>query len=338
MGKKSIYVSIPCLGFDYELITTIKTCILNSSKKNDIKIHIACTGNKDFYNMTRVQSANFKNVDVSFFELEGNYGIGKGRKHAAQKYNNEDYFLEIDAHTYFDQDWDQILIDTFEDAVVFSNNSKTVITSYLPGYKPVVGGYEKQDIRMPFMYWEKDETIRVFNMTTDTMCDTKIPKWGTVDMPEGSKKLEVMQELFNGRKFIPSIKICGQFIFGNSHFGKDTRLDENALFWEEEIFQSVELIGEGFTLLYPNISPVLYHYNQEPTTTTSRITFYQLCDELKIDPIEYLNNMKEVYKKYILNLKNIEKIKKYAEYSGIDLTNNKITSSMVEKNIYFKNE
>jgi hypothetical protein len=333
MNKKSIYVSIPCLGFDNELMTTVNTCISNSSKDNDIRIHIACTGNKDFYNMTLVQTTNFKNVDISFFQLEGNYGIGKGRKHAAEKYNGEDYFLEIDAHTYFDKDWDNILINKLEKAILFSKNEKTVITSYLPSYKSSVDGYEIQHMKMPFMQWSKNETIISTNSDTGKTEDTKIPKWLTVDSLNNKEKWSSLQEVIKDVEFVPSIKVCGQFIFGNKNFGEGTRLDEKTLFWEEEVLQSIELLNDGFSILYPNMDAILHHHSQNQGSTTSRITFYQLCRDIGIDAGEYLGMMRSVYQNYILDPENQEKIEKFNNYSKINLKTNCVISTTINKDI-----
>jgi hypothetical protein len=334
MGKKSIYVSVPCLCFDEQLITTIGSCIENSSKENDIRIHVACIGDKNFYNSIRVQTTNFKNLEISYYELEGNYGVGRGRKHAASKYNNEDYFLEIDAHTLFEENWDNVLIETLEEAIEFTNNPKTVITAYLCSYKKSEMGYGKPFIRMPFMGWLRGRTISSTNIDTDTTYDTEIPMWSTIDEDnDKDDKWIKVEEAIAGKKFVPSIKVCGQFIFGNQNFGKDTRLDEKILFWEEEIIQSIELLNDGFDILYPNIYSILNHYSQEQSSTQSRITFYQLCSMLKTTVGEYLLRMRDNYKDYIFDPANAEKIENYKKYANIDLKTNTITSTTIYKDI-----
>jgi hypothetical protein len=295
---------------------------------------VACTGDKNFYHMTRVQTANLKNVEVTFFELEGNYGIGKGRKHAAENYNNEDYFLEIDAHTYFQENWDKILIQTLEEAIIFSKNPKTIITSYLPNYTKKDNEYTIQDIKMPFMQWVRNETISSINLDTNIKYDTKIPKWATIDsFNDKIDKWPLVEEITKNKKFVDSIKVCGQFIFGNNHFAEGTRLDEKALFWEEEILQSIELLNDGFSILYPNINSTLNHYSQEQSSTTSRITFYQLCRHIGTTPGDYLNKMRIVYENYIFDPENKDKIEKFKDYAGIDLKLGTVISTTINKDI-----
>ena len=47
--KKSIYISIACLGYDTELERTISSALEGASKNNKINIGIAFAGNKKFY-------------------------------------------------------------------------------------------------------------------------------------------------------------------------------------------------------------------------------------------------------------------------------------------------
>jgi Glycosyltransferase (GlcNAc) len=329
MNKKSIYISIPCLGFDTELFNTVNSCIFNQSKNNNIQVHIACIGNKDFYNMARVLLNNFNNVKISFFELKDNYGVGKGRNLAAKFYNNEDYFLQIDSHTLFDKDWDSQLIKTFEKALEFSKNEKTILTSYLSDYKIENDRYMAQDIKMPFSYWEINKTISVFNKETNSMSDTNIPTWKVC----GIEEFKELNDIVSKDGFVNSIKVCAQFIFGNHHFAKNNCLDTDILFWEEEIIQSVELINNGFSMLYPDIDSKLHHFFTDQLTTTSRITFYEISKDLGISSTEYLEKMIKNYKKYILDKNNYEKINNYKKYSGIDLFTNTVYSNTTFMNL-----
>ncbi|MBF0460641.1 MAG: hypothetical protein HQL87_04520, partial [Magnetococcales bacterium] len=67
-------------------------------------------------------------------------------------WNNEDYFLQIDSHSRFCQDWDERFIETLQHCP----SAKPVLSTYPPGYRPpdqlgapciayLVGGHFNQD-------------------------------------------------------------------------------------------------------------------------------------------------------------------------------------------------
>ena len=107
----SIYISLCCLGVDTELIETIKSAKDNSSDPENIHIGVAFIGNKEFCDKVTGETSMYSNIVTSFHEREGNLGVGRGRSLATNLYSGQDYFLQVDAHTFFLQDWDKFLID-----------------------------------------------------------------------------------------------------------------------------------------------------------------------------------------------------------------------------------
>jgi hypothetical protein len=309
MDKKSIYVSIACLGFDSELMNTVSTCINNSSKDNEIIVSIACIGDFLFYENIKNEFADFNNIKINFYDLENNYGVGKGRNLAAKLYNNEDYFLQIDAHTLFLNSWDNILILSFNEAKQ-KNNSKLVLTAVPPKYSYMNIDYQKYLIiaheEFQYIYCEKDkkrlDIIPVFN---DHSFKELFP----------DKELEMLNN-----KFGNSLKICAAFIFGDKDFAVNRHLENHVLFWEEEVFQSIELINDDFKLIYPYIkSPICHYFLDSNSDPKSRTKISNLLSILGITKDDYFNSMKKNYTLYMNNPTNYKKIKAFEKYSGIEL-------------------
>lgn len=309
MSKKTIYVSIACLGYDSELINTVSTCINSSSKKNNINISIACIGDAEFYKNIKNEFINFNNIKINFYDIKNNYGVGKGRNLAAKLYDGEDYFLQIDSHTLFLDNWDDDLITIFNKAKEI-NNSKIILTAVPPKYTYMNIDYKKllaiAHEEFQYIYCEKDkkrlDVIPVFNDHTFKEL-----------FPE--KELEMLNN-----KIGHSIKVCAAFIFGDKDFAVNRCLEDTVLFWEEEIFQSIELLNNGFSFIYPYIQSPIYHYfldaNSDPNSRSKIINFIDMLDMTMDD---FFTNMKNNYISYMNNPANYKKIKAFEEYSEVKL-------------------
>ena len=127
----SIYVSITCYKYDRELISTINSCL--DSAFGNIVIGLEYCG--DIKQRDDILSV-IKNKPIRFIYTpeENNVGIGMGRNNAANLYNGEDYFLQIDSHTKFEKNWDIFLIEKFNKAKEVIKNNKIILTGNLDDY------------------------------------------------------------------------------------------------------------------------------------------------------------------------------------------------------------
>ena len=113
MSSNSIYISIPCLGFDSELFNTIKSAIDNSDDSTRVHIGIAMMGDKKYYNDIVEKLKGYSNVQIGHFPpdvLGESISLGRAREKAKSFYNNQDFYLQIDSHTFFEKGWDSELI------------------------------------------------------------------------------------------------------------------------------------------------------------------------------------------------------------------------------------
>jgi hypothetical protein len=277
--KNKIYVSIPCLYYDDELINTVDSCIENYP---DVTISIAFIGNKDFYKKSKKYLKKYKNVKHLYSE---ELGVGKARILASSLYDNEQYFLQVDSHTLFFNDWGTTLIEQLENTIKITNNEKTIISGYPPRYERNKGKLGIYSNTLNYPVFLKNEFI--FNA---------IPKW---------------EDQFIDLTVCPLTKISANFMFGNKHFAKNLGVEESAIFWEEEPTQSVNLIDSGFSLAYPGTKAALAHRYLETagTVRTSIFSFIENSEQAVISN----------YYRYVLDPKNKEKIEKYQKYAGVDL-------------------
>ena len=313
----SIYISICCLGIDTELIKTIKSAKDNASNPEDIHMGIAFIGNKEFYQNVLEESSHYTNIVSQYYDLEGNLGVGRGRSLATAMYSGQDYFLQIDAHTFFLQDWDTFLIERLTLAYEETGNEKTILSGFPGRYGYVndegenvfwVDDRAGYPIYLKGYHYLNKENCEGLNAKRFRSYEKLIPNWNPVNDPSALNKL------YSDNNFIPLIKISAAFMFGNKFFGSYTGLDPDSEFWEEEIIQSINLIGEGFSLVFSGpVCPVTHMYSEDTRDERGKREFY--TDYL--DPGKLNNKIGDHFLNFIKN--NKSKIKKYSKYIGFNI-------------------
>lgn len=73
-------------------------------------------------------------IDVISLHYYTSQGACWARHMAETRFNDEDYFLQIDSHCRFIENWDQEMINTVEE--LRSSSSKPVLSTYPPPYDP----------------------------------------------------------------------------------------------------------------------------------------------------------------------------------------------------------
>lgn len=315
----SVFVSIACLGIDQELIETIKSCFDNATNPDDVHMGIAFIGNdafRTFINL-RIESYGYKNIRQSYSPLEGNLGVGRGRLLAASLYRNEDYFMQVDAHSLFEAGWDIYFIDKFEKAKNHVNNKKVVLSGYPGSY-----GYDDENNNLclwtnpilQYPHWIPGR-FRVNGRA--------IPSWS--DRPPWSLSADLWKMVKN-TGFAPLGKICAAFLFSDKQFVDDNLcIEPDSTFWEEEVAQSINIFDNGYTLLYPGSTCKVFHYytggrNETNKRTGNRQTFADLIDTTGCTLDEYFKQMEQRFYQYIFDPENRKKIRRFEDYNSIGLT------------------
>lgn len=306
----SIYVSICCIGLDTELVKSVEDCKEMAAFSDDVYFGIAYTGEESFFEELKKDLSHIKNIVFKFTPVENNLGIARGRIDAASLYSNQDYFLQIDPHSRFTKNWDVFLVNQFNAATQIVNNEKTVISGYLPAY------FYKED---DFDYEYIEDTLLRYNVwiPDNFILEDTIPKW-TDDKPES-----VSYELDNIIKktgFAPASKIVAMFMFGNHHLANNLSIPENLLFWEEEIIQSIELIDNGFSLVYPGkIAPIYHFYHNRIIDERGKRDGYKTFLKTEKNIEIYNKQMRKNFIDYINNKSNKKKILAFEKYNNIVL-------------------
>jgi hypothetical protein len=305
---KTIFVAFPALD-DTEVIPTIIDAFKKAKNpervflgvallystgkyKSDFKKGIKGYENQIRYSTTRVTARNV-------FET---LGVGRGRKLAAELYRDEDYVLQIDSHTLFPEGWDETLIQLHNEATSSLGLSKVLLTGYSGHFHYADEGKRETltdngRLRYPFIHDEQ-------------RFSAIIPNWWDVPLA-----------IDEPNKFVPCIKFNANFAFGDASFGKYNGVFEEAVFFEEELLQTINLTSAGFNFVFPvSTQPLICHLYSSHANVYggTRAGFHQYMSELVLEVFNKKTD--ENYLSFIEDPKNQDAIKKWEKYSKCSLT------------------
>lgn len=298
----SIYIQIATIE-DYGIINTVFSAIEGASRPDDIVIGIAATVSDEFYDNVIAPLATMSNVRAERYDPATGRGLGKGRIHSRKFYDDQDYILQVDAHTLFEQGWDDFLASLHRDAIAETENNKTLVTGYLGKHTENDTGYVVIDPWPGYSIWSN-------NNVTDF-----VPlKWASVIKVQDFPDWVVPDK---AARFFPSNRVAGNFILGNREWACLHGWSGEEVFWEEEILPAITLLSNGFSLVFPNCEmPITHRYWGDDLTR-------QVMDDIFEDPTEI----------DILAIQHIERFvrenesdcNRYRDYAGYDLATNTIT-------------
>ena len=87
---------------DYELPGTILNALEMSSGKHQVNFGV----HHNYYEVDDISLPNIPNVGVTISKAPHNLGMGISREIAHSFYADEDYYMQVDAHTRFRENWD----------------------------------------------------------------------------------------------------------------------------------------------------------------------------------------------------------------------------------------
>lgn len=285
---------------DEEIYGTVSSAFINSSGDYDVTIGIGLLySDRNTLSIVKKLKRKYKRLRISAtrFRDENQIGVGKGRKRAQDLYENEDYFLQVDSHTFFDKDWDTTLIESFKNAVSIIGDDKIVLTA-------IPGSYINDPIIEPeyALRW-----TRYPGYLQKQMFYNVVPKWND---------FQIIRDKLTTDQLVPAVKANAALMFGNRTFASNTGLDEDVVFFDEEVIYSINLIGDGFAMVFPNYEYFpIYHLDYNNCSIShNRMT---ITDYTSIDLIASKASKK--YLSFINDPQNEDRCMKYSKYAKIDL-------------------
>lgn len=228
----TIFISIASYR-DPELIKTIRDCINKASDPSKLNFGI-CWQKEDDDTLEEFEDAvNVRIIDKHWKESKG----ACWARHIIQKnlYHGEDYYLQLDSHHRFDQNWDVQLKNLLRFA-----KTKSI--------KPIIGGYGTT-------YWPNNDTelknepyrINTFDSFTNDGDIISRP----VYMHDHALKTEPL---------VTARLLSGHFIFSDGLFVQECMYDPNYYFRGEEIVLSARAYTHGYDFYHPTKTIIWHEY------------------------------------------------------------------------------
>jgi hypothetical protein len=237
MTNNSIFISIASYR-DKQLVPTILDCIKKCENPQNIFFGINWQRDE-----TEDLSAlkNIPNILIEEYDWKESKGACWSR-HSIQKnlYDGQKFYLQLDSHHKFLENWDSHLFRLYNEAKQFSE-------------KPLIGTYGTT-------FWPesnkelKNEPYRI-NTFESFGSDGDI-----VSRPIFIKN---HQEINKKQNLIRARLLSGHFIFGDGNFATDCMYDPNFYFRGEEVSLSARAYTHGFDFFHPTYTVIWHEYLRE---------------------------------------------------------------------------
>jgi len=230
-----IFVSIASYR-DKELIKTVNSCLSKAKYPENIKIGICWQYDEEedlnaLDNIPQVQSHK-----VYWKDVEGS--VCWARSIIQQKFfNNEEWYFQIDSHTLFAQDWDEILINMYKSL----STDKAVISVGPPYYYDLTA-----EGAIPPEPW--DENIELID---GIQCETIVKKQ-KLDSLGGGFFMYGFLPADDISKPIPARHISAALLFTTGQWVNEVPYDPNLYFHGEEGSLALRSFTNGYDIYNPN--------------------------------------------------------------------------------------
>ncbi|WP_312240109.1 GlcNAc-transferase family protein [Pantoea sp.] len=242
----TIFVSIASYR-DSELIPTLKDLVKNSASPEKLHIAVCWQHNEtvDIFQQAGMKLTGestlddfilkeyeFDKVRINIISVEHYRSKGAcwARNMAEKLYTNEDYFLQIDSHCRFINQWDNEMIIMLKS--LKTQSAKPVLSHYPAGYKP-----DNEEERFKYNNVSRIAFLK-FN-------DHGIP----VTFPTA----------YSSDKPLKSSYFAGGFVFAEGSFVKEVPNDPDIFFVGEEIMMAARAFTHGYDIYSPH-KILLWHY------------------------------------------------------------------------------
>lgn len=237
---KSIFINISSYR-DPQLLPTIKDAILRAKYPDRIYFGVMLQGHLVDINDFLRDSRLLKNIHVKYCPIKDVRGTGWSRNIINRDmFDGQDYWLQTDSHTRFIEDWDEEIIEAFEEIP-----GKHLFT----GFPPHFGLDEKYEeyIKRPV-----NSCLYIKDVTKQwTFKSTRANVW------------------LKGQKYKETISVSGAFQFSDGNLPKHLSFDKYLDPWRDQEIVSLLSYMAGYTLYVPR-KPFLFHCYQDNTKPSDK--------------------------------------------------------------------
>ena len=234
---ETIFISIASYR-DSELLPTLRNCLANAKNPKQLRFGI-CWQYDDTESLAEFTTdSRFKFIKVPY---EKSKGTCWARNLIQDLYDGETYYLQLDSHHRFSEDWDVTLIKMLK-SLKKKGHKKPLLTSYLPGFFP------------------KTDPVGRVNEVWSLEFDRYLPEGPIFIKPHTIKDWNKLKSP------IPSRFLSGHFIFTLGQWAKEVRYDPHFYFHGEEPSLAARSFTHGYDLFHPHKIVCWHEYTRKGRT------------------------------------------------------------------------
>ncbi|MCE2746272.1 MAG: hypothetical protein LW710_10250 [Burkholderiales bacterium] len=190
-----------------------------------------------------------KNISYVGVSPVDSRGVSWARSIAFSLYDDQDYLLQIDSHTLFDQGWDELLIQQIQQLT--STHPKPLISTYPPGFR-----FDEQGRAVADEPLKSDE---VFFIERDPGCELSADR--AVLLFRVVRKQAAQPEITH----LPGFHVAAGFLFTTGELIQQVPYDPYLYFRGEEQSLSLRAHAKGYQVFHPrhNLIPLYHLYKQQ---------------------------------------------------------------------------
>jgi hypothetical protein len=226
-------------------------------------------------------------------------GVCWARKNIQKMVSDESYFLQIDAHTLFDDAWDQTLINHLNEIKKY--HSKPILTGYPNSFNP--------------------ETFVKQPLVPNTICSIL--------------NLEERNHLFSLNGFHPPVgnftptihnivhgyHIGACFMFSDASLVKEVPYDDAVFFGGEEIIISMRAWTSGYNIFHLSKIPLNHCWDKSYGGVVQRDYAPGHTEKIQQEAKEHISKLVRNQLAAPYGLGTVRSIDDYMKYSGLDFYN-----------------
>ena len=308
--EDTIFIQIAAYR-DPELVPTIKDCIANAAKPENLIFSIAWqhSDTDEWDNLDE-----FKN-DTRFRIIDIDYRKSKGccwaRNALQQNYAGEKYTLQLDSHHRFVKDWDKQLIEMYNQLRLKGVN-KPLLTGYLPSY--TIDNEPAGRVMSPY------------KMNFDRF----IPEGAVFFLPAAIENWQTLTEP------IPARFYSAHFAFTTGDFAREVQHDPQYYFHGEEISIGVRAFTHGYDLFHPHRLIAWHEYTRAARTKhwTDNTNWHIQNTEshLRNRKLFEMDGLKRDYSFGIYDFGTVRTLEDYEKYAGISFKKRAVQAYTLKHN------
>lgn len=273
---------------NFDVIPTIRDCIEKSADKDNLYFGVCLQQDEEI-----PQEIQHPRIRVQKIPFKESPGPGWAKSVAQSFYDGQDYVLQIDSGSRFEERWDEKLIE----ALANTGSSNPIISNYPNRYNPATG--EKEQPQTSY----KNQPHQIISGVPSTW---PFPMKGATSI-------------------IPSRWINENFFFANGHHCKNVKYDPQIYYSEFESTLTVRSFCAGYDIFCHYLPMVWRDYSQRSANWTDDPNWWVKDQISKSRLVRLVNN--DIEPEFALS--SVRSLRDFELYSGIDFKGNRIQRSTV---------